>query len=56
MHAVDVVSKLASADLNRAKADHLRDDMSIKRIRTLHDVDVGQRAQHQAERKPEKAA
>lgn len=56
LHEADIVSKLATADLNSAKAAHLRDDMSIKRIRTAHDVDVGQRQQRQAERQPKEAA
>lgn len=55
LHEVDLISKLASARLNTAKADHLREDMSIRRIRNDHDIRMDHRVQDHAE-STEKAA
>lgn len=47
---VEIASKLASARLNIAKADHLQHDMHVKRIKTGHEIEMERRAQDHAER------
>jgi hypothetical protein len=50
LHAVDLFEKVASARLKNAQADHLHEDMSIRRIRTDHDIRMEHRQQDHAER------
>ncbi len=56
LHAVELGEKAANASLKLAQAAKLREDMSISRIRTQHDVEMGRRQQDQAERAVPRAA
>lgn len=58
----DTISKIASADLDLAKAAHLRHGMSISAMKahadatkTAHDMHIAERAQTQAEKEPKAA-
>ena len=53
VQAAEVHSKIASADLNTAKAAHLREDIVHKRIKTGHQVAMERRAQDLAESAPQ---
>jgi len=47
---IEAEAKLASANLNNARADHLRHDMHVKRIKTGRELDLAERQQDHAER------
>lgn len=54
---VDVIDKIAGANLKLAQADKLRDDITHQRIHTGHEIEMERRQQDLAEREPrEKAA
>jgi len=52
LHAAEGIDKIAGADLKMAQAEHLRHDMSIRHMKTAHEMDIAERAQTQAEKEP----